>query len=167
MKNLESNYFIDRLEKGINTKIMLMAHNAYWFQLKKFEKIYSNFEVKVFGSSTAYLRMRKNDIPNDCDFIILDSSNFYSEDDFLEIKKIALKMSCESNKRVSIGYVYFIPLYKRTEPKMSNEIKIVSFKNNNFDETIIPLSSYDLLSLADIIVNMHNELENHMILKKM
>lgn len=38
METLEDNQLIKRLEEGKSTKIMLMAHNAYWYQLKKFKK---------------------------------------------------------------------------------------------------------------------------------
>ncbi len=160
---LEDNHFIKRLEEGKNTKVMLMAHNAYWSQLEKFERRYNNFEICVFGSGTAYARMRKNDIPKDCDFIILDGSDFYRDEEFCETRKMAMKMSEENNKRVSMGYVYFTSI----DNNICREIKIASFKNENFDEETIPISGYDLLTLADMIVKTHNELENQITLKKL
>jgi len=165
--NLEDNHLIKRLEEGKNTKVMLMAHPAYSLQLEKFKRRYNNFEVYVFGSGTAYARMRKNDIPKDCDFIILDSSDFYRDDEFCETRKMAMKMSEENNKRVSMGYAYSIPIDKRLNPNIYSEIKIVSFKNGDFEEETIPISSYDLLTLADMIVETHNRLENQISLQKL
>lgn len=167
MGRLEENDFIKRLEEGKNTKVMLMAHNAYWCQLEKFKRRYNNLEVSVFGSGTAYARVRKKDIPKDGDFIILDGSGYYSEEEFYETKKMAMKMSKENNKRVSMGYVYFISEDKRPNANTCSEIKIASFKNDNIDEETLSISTYDLLSIADIIVKIHNELENQVVFKKL
>lgn len=166
MSYLDDNYFIKRLQEGMDTRVMLMAHNAYWYQLQKFQDIYNNFKVDVFGSGTAYARIRKEDVPKDCDFIILDGSDFYKDDEYIETKKMALKISEENNKRVSIGYVYIIPIDKRIDYNIDSEIKIASFKNGEIVEETISISSYDLLTLADIIVKKHKVLENQTILKK-
>lgn len=167
MEYLEDNHLIKRLEEGKDTKVMLMTHNAYWWQLEKFKRKYNNFEVCVFGSSIAYAKRRKDDIPKDCDFIILDGGDLYRDDEFRETKKMAMKMSEENNKRVSMGYVYFLPIDKRPDSNICSEIKIVSFKNGETDGETIPISSYDLLTLADRIVKTHNELENQIVLQKL
>lgn len=166
MSYLDDNNFIKRLREGINTRVMLMAHNAYWCQLQKFEKIYNNFKVDVFGSGTAYARMRKEDIPKDCDFIILDGSDFYRDDEYIETKKMAIKISEENNKRISIGYVYIIPIDERQDPSVFGEIRIASFKNGDIVEEIAPISDHDLLTLADMIVKTHKALEDQVILQK-
>lgn len=166
MGSLKDNCFIKRLEEGKNTVVMLMAHNAIQCQLEKFKRIYSNFAITTFGSGTAYARMRKNDIPKDCDFIILDSSDYYREDELFEVSNMAMQMSEENNKRVSMVYAYFIPIEERTDLEISSEIKIASFKNGDVDEKTISLSDYDLLTLADIIVETHDELENQITLQK-
>lgn len=166
MVSLKDNHLIKRLEEEKNTTIMLMSHNAYWYQLQNLESRYKNFKLSFFGSGTAYARMRKNDIPKDCDFIILDGSEVYRDDEFCETKKMAMKMSEENNKRVSMGYVYFIPMEKRSDPDICSEIKIASFKNGDCDEETIPISMYNLLTLADIIIKTHNELENQITLQK-
>lgn len=93
MVRLEDNNLIKRLEEGKNTNIMLMAHNAYWCQLEKFKRRYNNLEISVFGSGTAYARMRKKDIPKDGDFIILDGSGYYSDEEFYEMKQIELNLN--------------------------------------------------------------------------
>lgn len=167
MKKLEDNNLIKRLEEGKKTTVMLMTHNSYWSQLEKFKSKYSNLEVSAFGRSTGYARMRKNDIPTDCDFIILDGLDFYKTAEFCEAIKMAMKMSKENNKRVSMGYVYFIPNEKRLNPNMCNEIKIASFKNDDcYIDTILIPSNYNLLTLADMIIETHNELEKQMVLHK-
>lgn len=66
-----------------------------------------------------------------------------------------------------MGYVYVIPIDKRLNPNICSEIKIVSFKNGDVDEETIPISNYDLLTLADMIVKTHNELENQKVLQKL
>ncbi len=138
-----------------NHLIMVMAHNAYWCQL---ERRYTNFKVSVFGSGSAYARMREEDIPKDCDFVILDGSETYRNDEFWWIKEMGMRTSADNNKRVSIGYVYFIPRDERPDSSLSCEIKVASFKNGDCYEETVPISSYDLLTLAGIIVKTHNEL---------
>lgn len=84
-----------------------------------------------------------------------------------ETKKIGQKISAENNKRVTIGYVYFIPREERINPNIVSELKIISLKNDaEYEETISIEESYNLISLADIIVEKHNELENQKVLKK-
>ncbi len=168
MKVLEDNHFIRRLEKGVNTKVMLMAHNAYWSQFSILERKYENFQAYIFGSGTAYIRWRKEDIPKDCDFILLDGSDYFSADEMNKTKKIARKISEENSKRVTIGYVYFVPTEERTYSNISSEIKIISLKNNvEYEETISIEESYNLISLADIVVEKHTELETQKVLKKL
>lgn len=143
-----------------------MAHNAYHFQLSRLEKLYSNFKVDIFGSSTSYARMRKEDIPKNCDFILLDSSNFYKDDELHETKNIGQKIAEENNKRVTIGYVYYIPIEEREIKNTYKEFVITSFKDGDVHEQIIPINlPDDLLSLSNIIVKVHNELENQKVLK--
>ncbi len=167
MKSIEDNLFIKRLESGIDTGLMLMAHNAYWCQFTKWERKYKNFHAYVFGSGTAYARMIKEDIPKDCDFILLDGSDYFFEDELNETKKIGQKISEENNKRVTIGYVYFIPREDRINPNITSKIKVISLKNNSeYEETISVEGSYNLISLADIIVEKHTELENQKFLKR-
>lgn len=163
---IEDNYLIRRLMEGKSTKIMLMAHNAYWCQLEKFKSVFDNFEITVFGSGTAYARMRKNDIPEDCDFIILDGQDFYKDYEFDEIKKMAVKMSNHNKKRVSVGYIYIIPFEKRLYPDLFCEVRIASFKNGEVYEEMLAISDHDLLTLAGIIVKIHNELENQIVLQR-
>ncbi len=166
MVNLNDNHLIKRLEEGKDTKVMLMSHNSYWSALEKYKTRYPNFEIYVFGSSTAYARMRKNDIPQDCDFILLDSSNYYRDNEFCETSKIAMKISEENNKRVSIGYRYFIPMEKRLNSNVICGIKIASFKNGNFEEKTISDLYCDVLALADMTINFHNELEKQKVRKR-
>ena len=167
MSYLDDNNFIKRLKTGIDTKVMLMCHNAYSYQLEKFKSVYNNLKLSIFGSGTAYARIRKKDIPDNCDFIILDGSEEYSEVEYNEIKRYAINLSEKNNKRVTAGYVYFIPVDKRVNSDIPCELIIISYKNNNENETVIPMSSdYDLLTLADIIVDTHNSLENQIIRKK-
>ncbi|MCI9434502.1 MAG: hypothetical protein HFI86_04455 [Bacilli bacterium] len=66
-----------------------------------------------------------------------------------------------------MGYVYFISEDKRPNANTCSEIKIASFKNDNIDEETLSISTYDLLSIADIIVKIHNELENQVVFKKL
>lgn len=168
LETIENNNFIRRLKSGINTNLMLMAHNAYWSQFIILERKYNNFYVNIFGSGTAYARLRKKDIPKDCDFILLDSSSYFSEDEINEIKKIGQKISEENDKRVTIGYVYFIPEEKRVNPNVCSEIKIISLKNNIVDEETISIeTNHNLIFLTGIIVERHTELENQKILKKL
>lgn len=166
MGNLEEHYFIKRLESGACTKVMLMSHNAYWYQLKKYESRYSNYDISVFGSGMAYARLREHDIPSDCDFIILDGSEYYSEEEYIEAKKLAIKMSEDNNKRVTLAYVYIIPPHERKDSKVSSELITFSVNNGNINESVTPLTDYDLLTLVDIAEEMRSELDSQIILDK-
>lgn len=165
--NMEENSFIERLNQGIDTRLMLMVHNAYWNKFQKLDRIYNNFHVYIFGNGIGYVIRRKEAIPKDCDFILLDCSNFFSKVDLDITKLIGQKISEENNKRVTIGYVYSIPTEERIDPNISNELKIISFKNNIEDETTISIEDdYNLISIAGLITKKHNELEEQMTLKK-
>ncbi|MCH5166786.1 MAG: hypothetical protein J1F35_02730 [Erysipelotrichales bacterium] len=167
MGDFEESVFIKRLKDGIETTLMLMCHNAYWYQLERYKKISSNYKLAVFGSGTYYVRMRKNDIPLDCDFIILDSSEEYREAEYLEVKRFAKELSSGSNKRVTSGYIYFIPKDERENFDVSHKFVIASYKNDIESEKVIPITSgYDMLDLADLLVAEHNKLENQKILHK-
>ena len=166
MKGFEDSYFINRLEEGKYTSLMLMAHNAYWCQLERFQKLFSNFKLSIFGSGTSYARMRKNDIPKDADFILLDTGDFYSEYEYFFAKDLAKNISNKKNKRVTFGYLYVIPEEDRIDKGMSCEFKITSIKNNDIDEENISIASHGgLLELADMIVKTHECLENQKDLK--
>ncbi len=98
---------------------------------------------------------------------MLDGSDFFFEDELEETKKIGQKISLENNKRVTIGYVYFMPKGKSTNSNITSEIKIISIKDNVEDEETISIEgSYNLILLAGMIVEKHNELENQNVLKK-
>lgn len=167
METIKNNYFIKTLESGNDTHLMLMSHNAYWSQFTKLEKRFNNFHIYIFGSSTSYTRMRKNDIPKDCDFILLDGSDYFSKNEMNEIKRIGQKISEDNNKRVTIGYVYFISQQERIDPNSNREIKIISIKNNLEDEETISIEDNEnLLFFAGLIAKKHDELEDQQVLKK-
>ena len=92
LEHLDDNHFIKRLEEGKDTGLMLVAHNAYWSQFRILERRYSNFRAYIFGG-IVHTHLRKEDIPKDCDFILLDGYDFFSEDNMDEIKRIAEKIS--------------------------------------------------------------------------
>ena len=168
MKGLKDNQFIKRLEEGIDTSVMLMAHNAYWSQFIKLERKYDNFHAYIFGRGTAYTLWRKEDIPKNCDFILLDSSDYFSKDEMNKTLKIAKKISEENHKRVTIGYIYFIPIEERTDPNIYSKIKIISLKNGVEDEETISIEEGDnLIFLASIVVEKHTALENQIVLRKL
>ena len=166
MKGFEDSYFINRLEEGKYISLMLMAHNAYWCQLERFQKPFSNFKLSIFGSGTSYARMRKNDIPKDADFILLDTGDFYNEYEYFFAKDLANNISNKKNKRVTFGYLYVIPAEERIDKSISCEFKITSIKNEEIDEEKISVASHNgLLELVDMIVKTHNDLENQKDLK--
>lgn len=167
LKTIENNHFIERLENGISTSLMLVAHNAYWSQFKMLERRYGNFHVYIFGSGTS-TRRRKEDIPKDCDFILLNGPDYFFEEEMDEIKKIGQKISEENNKRVTIGYVYSISREERVDSNVYREIKIISLKNNVEDEETISIEeNYNLIFIAGMIAGKHTELENQKVLKRL
>lgn len=113
MKKSTDNYLINKLEDGNNLDIVLLSHNAYWHEIQKLDNHFENCNVVVFGASTSYIKLadiqRRNKIENS-NLIIFYSSEFYNEKELGELKNIAFRISNDKNKRVSIGYLYCIPV---------------------------------------------------------
>lgn len=130
MENINDNYLINELKDGKNLDIVLLSHNAYWHELQKLDERFDNCRVTVFGSSTIYIKSTDiyGQIENS-DLIIFYSRGFYDEYQIDELKDIAFRVSNDKNKRVSIGYSYFLPVEQRPYEGISRQIKIISFKN--------------------------------------
>lgn len=153
-KNMDD-HLISTLKEGRNLNISLLSHNAYWPEIQKLNNHFKNCNVMVFGGSTTYIKLanekRHNEIKNS-DLFILYSSEFYNEEELAELKDIAFTIANDKEKRVSIGYLYQIPVEQRPHQSISEQIKIVSFKN---DEEIIEetyptpyFTPYDLINLT-------------------
>lgn len=84
-----------------------------WPYLQCFERKYENFEIDIFGSSTSYMRIRLGYILRDFDFIIFNSPNYFNVGELMKLKDIAFKISKPNKKRVSIGYLYVLPMEER------------------------------------------------------
>lgn len=168
MEKQVNGYLLSQLEQKRNINIALLSHNAYWTQVEKLKRSFNNVDVKVFGSGTAYLRMAKNNKQrqiDDSDLIIFYSSDYYDADEIDYLKMVASNISKEKNKRVSIGYLYFI----KEEEKTSQQIYIVSFKDGEEEQGIIyPESHCDAYNLAEITLLEHDnfELERKVSLQK-
>lgn len=76
MNKLDENYLLKRLKDGIDIKIVFMSHNSYWHYLQHLDKSYGNYHINTFGGSTDYIKLRGNNIIDDCDFILFFSSGF-------------------------------------------------------------------------------------------
>lgn len=168
MRYVTENYLVKRLECGINTKILLFSHNSLWHYLQQFIGKYENFKIDVFGSRVGYMKIHNEYVLDDCDFIIFDSLDYYDEDELNELKDIALKVSDDTNKRVSIGYSYIVPMEERKNKDISEEIKIISFSDcDEYEETIFRMSESTILDLTELVVITHDELENQKVNRKM
>lgn len=148
------NYLIGKLEEGKNLNIVLLSHNAYWPEIQKLGNHFENCNVVVFGGSTSYMKsadiQRLNQIDN-CDLIIFYSSGFYNEGELTELKDLAFRISNDKNKRVSIGYSYCIPVEQRLHEGISEQIKIVSFKNGEESiEDAYPTPYFTAYDLAEL-----------------
>lgn len=167
METFVNNYLISQLEEGRNLNIILLSHNAYWPAIEKLDNHFENCNVTVFGSSTYYIKTASPEKCNrieECDCIIFYSSGFYNEEEFIELKEIAFRISNNKNKRVSVGYLYSLPLEQRPCNNISNQIKISSFRKQ--EETIeetYPSSSYftplDLIELTLATVDDYDRMQ--------
>lgn len=157
MKN--ENYLVNELDKGRNIKIMFVSHNAYWSNLTIINNRYKNCKVDISGECTFFGWNRQLD---NYDLIFFYSSSFFDEEDLKKLEQIASKISEEENKRVTVGYSYIIPIDKRKVENMSEEIKIVSFKNSIKNEEDIPIDRYSStpLILAELLLKTADELDN-------
>lgn len=152
MNENRDNYLLDNLKNERQLNIILLSHNAYWAAIMKISNKFKNFIVQNFGCGTSYIRMYsspKYGQINDCDLITFYSSKFYNENELIELKKIASKISSEKEKRVSIGYSYYT---LADNGKSEEYISIVSINDNveTNDTMQAPsfFSAYDLINLT-------------------
>lgn len=126
-------YLINNLSDGRKLNVTLISHNAIWTQLKRLSRRYENFEVNVFGH-VENLEMRgDSDYRNieESDLIIFYSSDNYSEYDLNYLKNVAVDISNNCNKRVTIGYSSFIDKRQHidiisTKDEKTNDFSVVS-----------------------------------------
>lgn len=157
-------YLLEQLEKERNLKIMFISHNAYWSDLSKFANRYPNFKINTYGECV--FNDWKKDLDN-YDMLFYYSSGFYNQNDLSDLEEMAFRISNDENKRVSIGYSYMIPENERKVENISEEMKIVSFKDSiQIDETI-PIERYNLspLILASALLLTADELDNQKVKK--
>ena len=159
MEKQINGYLLSQLKQKRNINIALLSHNSYWIQVEKLKRFFNNVDVNVFGSGTAYLRMAKNNKHRqigESDLIIFYSSDYYDAKEMAYLKMVASNISKEKNKRVSIGYLYFI----KEEEKTSQQIVIYSFKDGEEEQGIIyPESHCDAYNLAEITLLEHDNFE--------
>ncbi len=164
MNCLEMSYIRNQLESGREIKVLFMSHNSYWPELQQLSSRYKNCHVEICGDGLLYLKQKKSEEIENCDFILFYSSHFYSENDLNGMKEIAFRISQSQNKRVSIGYSYVIPKSERIDPNTSDKVKLISFKDGiEFEETTDGFPYFSPLDLAEMTVVMHDELEQQKI----
>lgn len=147
------NYFFNK-----HNKICFMAHNAHWPYVE-IEGRNLGYEVETFGSSTSYLKRggKKN---STYDIILLSNSNPYKQSELDSITKMAKKISDKSQKEVTIGYCYGIPMEKR-ENECSQEVIIKSINKEEENTMIISTNSdFSEIDLLYLAVEKHNGKEN-------
>lgn len=174
LKKSTDNYLINKLIDGNNLNIVLLSHNAYWPEIQKLDNHFENCNVVVFGNSTSYIKLadiqRRNKIGNS-DLIIFYSSEFYNEKELVELKDIAFRISTDKNKRVSIGYLYCLPVGQRPHESISKQIQITSFKNDEevMEETYPTpyFSAYDLTELTLAVADDYDIVKQQKLEKKL
>lgn len=141
MQKKEKTYFdylYDRLDNGIDIKIIFMSHNAYWPELQILSRSYNNCKIDIFGSGPDYISLSRDYILENCDLIIFYSSIFFDKCELDKMKQIAFEISQKKEKCVSVGYSSVIPLEKRKDKNIEDEVKVISIKNSNeYEETIL------------------------------
>ncbi len=153
------NYLVNELEKGRKLNIMFISHNAYWFNLQQLEKRYENCKVDISGCCA--FKTWNKDKGENSDLIFYYSSGYFDRDDLDYLEQKASTISKRENKRVSLGYSYIIPIEERTDENISEEMKIISYKEDIRDEITVNIDSLsNPLSLAEIILQTCDELDN-------
>lgn len=161
MEQVREDYLINNLEQGRNLNILLLSHNAYWPSMQKLENHFQNCNIQIYGDSTSYIRLaskeRNKQIEN-CDLIIFYSSVSYDEDEIMELKDIASRVSEEKGKRVSIGYSYVIPKEQKPYPRVDSQVKIISFNNSQEIETTGYAPEYFTpYDLTELVLAAHDD----------
>ncbi len=164
-----NDYFINYLNEGNSIKTCFMVHNAYWPSLEKLNNHFNNCQIDTFGSSPAYLNSIKSDADSDYDLLILSSNGSYSDYDIQRLKNMAKEISKKKDKRVTIGYKYFIPKEDRENKTHTEELEIISFKsgNNDYKETILIMNKpFSIIDFLNYTTAKHNEMATNKILRK-
>ncbi len=151
------------IENG-NINVCCMAHNAHWAPLEIMSKNTPNLNIDIYGDSPNYLLMRNfyeyhyKDYQewgeaNDYDLIILDSSYPYTKEILDILENLALTMSKNNNKRVTIAYQYVVPIEEKT--KDCDSMVIIESCNDELDyyeniniEKALYFTNIDLLELT-------------------
>lgn len=149
MENIEDNYLANQLKSERNINIALLSHNAYWSEIMRLNSHFKNCNVVVTGGSTAYINNKGIKEFQNSDLIIFHSSKYYAEREINYLKKIAIEISKNKFKRVTIGYLYFIPVEQLKNQNSSEQIKIISFKDEK--EIIKEVTLEDSITTYDLI----------------
>lgn len=159
LENIE--YLINELNSDRNLKILFISHNAYWSELEKYEKKYKNYSVDVAGETGFFAW--KHEL-NDYDIIYYNSSYKFDKKHLKKLELIASSISKTSNKRVSILYTYIC----RENNEISDEMKIISFRDLNKDEHTSKFNRYytSPQELTGLVLKTHDELNNQKIKTK-
>lgn len=154
------NYLFEELDKGRSLSVLLLSHNAYWPDLQRIEPHYKNFNLTFTGGSILYLEMTRRPIKYDFDLILFFGNSFYEEKELLKLKEIAFDISEKEDKRVTIGYSYIIPKEERQYKEISEEVKLVSFKDSKeIEETTYGIEYFNPQCLAQMTLVTHDNLD--------
>ncbi len=163
----QKNYLQDELNNGRKIKTLLMSHNAFWTPVIILRDKYENYHVDIHGGNLSYLN-NLSTTDKEYDFIILFSSDYYDDETYLKLKTMAKSISKKENKRVSIGYSYMIPFEQRKKKELSEQIKIISIKNDvETEEAIYPPipQLFTITELIEMTLISHDTLENQHVKK--
>ena len=143
-------YVMDELEKGERSlKMLFYSHNAYWGYVRRLDREFNNCSVDIFGRTN--IRDAVDIEIADYDLLLYYSSSSYEEREFNEMKTIALQISANKKKRVTIGHAYVIP-------REDKEIRILSCKDGVESEKI-QRGEPSVSDLINIALKFHDKLE--------
>ena len=152
MNVVDTNYLINELERGKDVKVLCMCPNICWSALEKIRRRYANFHIDMVENNISDIKARKNFILDDYDYIIFYSLDFFNPSEFEEMKELAFEKS-NSGKKVSLGYSYMIPMQERKDKDISEEFRIMSFKNGTeYEEKSMAFPFFDIMYLSKIFI---------------
>lgn len=133
--------------------VLMLSNKIEWSYLSQFEESGVEFNINITGDLTDDLE--KND---DYDFIVCHSTDQFKEEKLMKLKELALNVSNNNNKRVSVGYYY---LNTGVNYGSVEEIKILSFKNGDVYEMTVPsMPDFSAGELAQLVESNHKALDN-------
>lgn len=167
MELKQENYLIDYLKRGSKLNISLFADQAYFSKLSFIKCQYDNLKWQFFNESDNCLAIAKYDVfkkITDCDLIIYYSSKFYNSELLKGLIDIAMQVSKNNVKHITIGYAYL-----DEDNVLNHHIEVLNYYNGGeLSKGIMPLNfqSNILYLIEQALIDYETYKEDNLIKRK-